>query len=152
MERFSALLAIYAGNSPVPGEFPAQRQVTRSFDAFFDLHPNQRLSKHSWGWWFETPSRPLWRHCNENQFIRHYGTFEDICACKTISLYREEVMYLFLTLCTVEHKRMITLNSQHVFISRYSIWLVYFHTITRGDMNIRYMAIWVCNLIVENDR
>ena len=23
------------------------------------------LSKHSWGWWFETPLRPLWRHCNE---------------------------------------------------------------------------------------
>ena len=25
---------------------------------------NKRLSKHSWGWWFETPSRSLWRHCN----------------------------------------------------------------------------------------
>ena len=25
---------------------------------------NKRLSKQSWGWWFETPSRPLWRHCN----------------------------------------------------------------------------------------
>ena len=23
------------------------------------------LSKQSWGWWFETPSRPLWRHWNE---------------------------------------------------------------------------------------
>ena len=31
METFSALLAICAGNSPVPGEFPAQRPVTRSF-------------------------------------------------------------------------------------------------------------------------
>ena len=30
MEAFSALLAICAGNSPVPGEFPAQRLVTRS--------------------------------------------------------------------------------------------------------------------------
>ena len=37
METFSALLAICAGNSPVPGEFPAQRPVTRSFDVFFDL-------------------------------------------------------------------------------------------------------------------
>ena len=25
---------------------------------------NKRLSKQSWGWWFETPSRSLWRHCN----------------------------------------------------------------------------------------
>ena len=64
METFSALLAICAGNSPVPGEFPAQRPVTRSFDVFFDLHPNKRLSKHWGGWWFETLSCPLWRHRN----------------------------------------------------------------------------------------
>ena len=49
----------------VPGEFPAQRPVTRSFDVFFDLHLNKRLSKQSWGWWFETLSCPLWRHCND---------------------------------------------------------------------------------------
>ena len=64
METFSALLAICAGNSPVPGEFPAQRPVTRSFDVFFDLRLNKRLSKQSRGWWIETISRPLWRHCN----------------------------------------------------------------------------------------
>ena len=66
MEIFSALLAIYAGNSPVPGEFPTQRPVTRSFGVYFDLSPNKRLSKQSWGWWFETPSCSLWRHRNEN--------------------------------------------------------------------------------------
>ena len=60
----SALLAICAGNSPVPGEFPAQRPVTRSFVVFFDLRLKNRLSKQSWGWWFETLSCPLWRHCN----------------------------------------------------------------------------------------
>ena len=37
METFSALLALCAWNSPVSGEFPAQRPVTRSFDVFFDL-------------------------------------------------------------------------------------------------------------------
>ena len=52
------------GNSPVTGEFLAQRPVTQSFDVFFDLHLNKPLSKQSWGWWFETLSRPLWRHCN----------------------------------------------------------------------------------------
>ena len=46
-EHFSALLAICAGNSPVPGEFPTQRPVTRSFDVFFDLRLNKRLSKQS---------------------------------------------------------------------------------------------------------
>ena len=43
--NLSALLAICAGNSAVPGEFPAQRPVTRSFDVFFDLRPNKRLIK-----------------------------------------------------------------------------------------------------------
>ena len=64
METFSASLAICAGNSPVPGEFPTQRPVTRSFDVYFDLRPNKQLSKQSLGWWFETLSPPLWRHRN----------------------------------------------------------------------------------------
>ena len=65
METFSALLAICAGNSPVP----VQRPVTRSFDVFFDLRPNKRLSKQWWGWWFEAQSRPLWRHCSDVSFV-----------------------------------------------------------------------------------
>ena len=47
-----------------PGEFPAQRPVTQSFDVFFDLRLNKRLSKQPWGWWFETASWSLWRQCN----------------------------------------------------------------------------------------
>ena len=49
METFSALLALCVGNSPVTGEFPAQRPVTRSFDVFFDLRLNQQLSNGSAG-------------------------------------------------------------------------------------------------------
>ena len=64
MATSSALLAIPAGNSPVVGEFPAQRPVTLSFNVFFDLRLNKRLNKHWWGWGFETPSCPLWRNCN----------------------------------------------------------------------------------------
>ena len=64
METFSAFLAIYAGNSPVTGEFPAQKPVTRNF-WFYDLRLDERLSKQSWSWWFETPWPPLWRHSNE---------------------------------------------------------------------------------------
>ena len=67
METFSALLAIYAGNSPTTGEFPAQRPMTRSFDIFFDLRLIKRLSKQSRRVWFETPSRSLWRHRNEKR-------------------------------------------------------------------------------------
>ena len=64
METGSALLALCVGNSLVTGEFPSQRQLARSFDVFFDLCLNKRLSKQSRGWWSETPSGSLWRHCN----------------------------------------------------------------------------------------
>ena len=77
METFSALLAICAGNSPVTGEFPAQKPVTRSFDVFFDLRLNKRLSKQWWGWWYETPSRLLWSHCNDDEQERHWFVFDD---------------------------------------------------------------------------
>ena len=63
-ETFSALLGLCAGNSPVTGEFPSQRPVTRSFDVFFDLCLNKRLSKQLRRRWFEMPSCSLWRHCN----------------------------------------------------------------------------------------
>ena len=56
METFSALLAFCVDNSPVIGEFPAQRPVPRSFDVFFDLRLKQQLSKPRRRWWFE-------RHC-----------------------------------------------------------------------------------------
>ena len=66
-----ALLALCAGNSPVSGDISTQRPVARSFDVFFDLRLIKRLSKHSRGWWFETLSRPPWRHCNATN--GHHG-------------------------------------------------------------------------------
>ena len=57
---------LLATSPDVAGEFPTQKPVTRSFDVFFELCLNKRLSKHSWGWWFETPPRPLSRHCNRS--------------------------------------------------------------------------------------
>ena len=75
METFSASLALCVGNSPVTGEFPTQMPVTQSFDVFFDLRPNKRLSEQSWGRWFDTPSHSLWRHCN---VTCHYWLFWDI--------------------------------------------------------------------------
>ena len=51
METFFALLAICAGNSPVTGEFPTKASDAElSFDVFFDLRLNKRLSKQSRGW------------------------------------------------------------------------------------------------------
>ena len=81
METFYLLLAICAGNSPVPGVFPAQSPVTRSFDVFFDLRLNKRLSKQWWGWWYETLSHPLWCHCNEEVGVLY------MCSCMTYFIF-----------------------------------------------------------------
>ena len=64
METFSALLALCSGNPPITGGFPSQSTVTRSFDVFFDLRLNKRLSIQSRRRCFETPCGSLWRHCN----------------------------------------------------------------------------------------
>ena len=61
----SALLALCEGNSPFTGEFPSQRSCSDAkLWCFLDLRLDIRLSKQSIHWWFETPSRPIWRHCN----------------------------------------------------------------------------------------
>ena len=88
MEIFSPLLAICAGNSPVTGEFPTQRPVTRSFDVYFDLRPKERLSKQWWGWWFETLSRSLWRHRNAkvSKWVMGHGLFI-VALTQAILLY-----------------------------------------------------------------
>ena len=62
-----------------PGEFPTQRPVTRSFDVFFDLRLNKRLSKQPWGWWFETLSWSLWRQCNEKWWL---GSLKRRCIAR----------------------------------------------------------------------
>ena len=64
-----------------PGEFPAQRPVTRSFDVFFDMRPNKLLIKQPWDWWFETPSWSLWRQCNN--FVKHVVRLLFLQGCFT---------------------------------------------------------------------
>ena len=60
----------------------SKRSLTRSFDVFFDLRLNKRLNKQSRGWWFETPSHSLWRHCNagynDDQSCSHLQKYTDI--------------------------------------------------------------------------
>ena len=58
-----------------PVNSPHKRPVTRSFNIFFHLRPNKRLSRQSWGWWFETPSCPLWRRCNGFEVLQMYKWF-----------------------------------------------------------------------------
>ena len=66
-------LPLCEGNPPVTSRFPSQKPVTRSFEVFFDLHLNKRLRKQSRRRWFETPLRPLWRHCNDQDRSANNG-------------------------------------------------------------------------------
>ena len=70
-----------------PGEFPTQRPVTRSFDVYFDLRLNKRLSKQPWGWWFETLSWSLWRHRNV------FALYLTIPWKKMISRFKQSVSH-----------------------------------------------------------
>ena len=75
-----------------PGEFPAQRPVTRSFDVFFHLRLNKRLSKQPWGWWFETPGWSVWRHRNvwwQINALSYYSL--DQMTSRTYSLFDEKL-------------------------------------------------------------
>ena len=90
--NISALLAICAGISPVPGQFPSQRPVTRSFDVFFDLHLNKPLSKQSWSWWFEMPSRQFWRHCNVVTQQWHVSTVRNLSFVRLSPFHSKETL------------------------------------------------------------
>ena len=85
-ENTFRVTGLLCGNSPVTGEFPSQRSVTRSFDVFFDLRLNKRLSEQSWGWWFETPWRSLWRHCNVPGAI-HPSIPSCLACCSKCSVF-----------------------------------------------------------------
>ena len=51
---------------------PRTKASDAELNVFFDLRLNKRLSKQSLGWWFETPSCSLWRHCKE-ELIECFG-------------------------------------------------------------------------------
>ena len=62
---------IFRDTGHLCGEFTGPRCIPRTkasdtelWWVFFYQRLNKRLSKQSWGWWFETSSWPLWRHCN----------------------------------------------------------------------------------------
>ena len=51
--------------NPPPPPPPPKGQWRGAFLFSLICTLKKRLSKQSWGWWFETPSRSLWHHCNE---------------------------------------------------------------------------------------
>ena len=82
--RYWPFVRVCAGNSLVTGEFPSQKPVTRSFNVFFDLRLNKRLSEQLGGRWFET--RSLWRHCTATQQKGHTRSNSNSNKWKVIHL------------------------------------------------------------------
>ena len=58
---------------------PHKGQWRGNVDVFFKLRLNKRLRKQSWGWWFDTPSRSFWCHCNS--FWKPYGQYKSVLPC-----------------------------------------------------------------------
>ena len=85
---FSTLLALCAWNSPATGEFPHKGQWRGALMFPLICALNKRLSKQSWGWWFETLSRPLWPHCNAGPLCKVNGV--ELC-CFWLLLLRDEI-------------------------------------------------------------
>ena len=134
--NISALMAICAGNPPVPGEFPAQRPVTRSFYVFFDLRLNKGLSKQSWGWWFETPSCPLWRHHNDAELgcflcCQPEQTFAQTINSSTIW---EAIIYVWRRYCAQAWASLSVLrNVTKIIYSNLFCWAITFNCWSLGS-------------------
>ena len=120
------------------GEFTVHRWIPRTkasdVDVFFDLRLNKLLSKQSWGWGFETPSRPLWRHCNvcterSCSTNRHNNiSFSVAKNFKIISSLHNTFLInplwgrvfgclLFYSMSTAKIKHWWTLNSKHAMVA-----------------------------------
>ena len=111
-----------------PGWVPRTWPVTRSFDVFFDLRLNKRLSKQSWGWWLETLSRPLWRHRNGWRTYAHPDT-----KMSTVLLYHISRHYRVINGSQVPMQHQVSTNNRsnhHSFtaIARAWEWQVLLNT------------------------
>ena len=96
---------------------PLTNASDAEFWIFFDLRLNKRLSKQPIGRWFETPSRSLWRHCNQQMNRRLWDgrqvvTFESVhCALKNWQYTR--VPSLRIAKTTINFQRKCVLPSQN---------------------------------------
>ena len=123
--NISPLLAFYEGNSPVNGEFPSRKPVTRSFDVFFDLRLNKRLSKQPRRRWLGTPSRSLWCHCNLYEIARH--VLNKVRLGTTLSLqFFFKIVHIWLKVCRKMHKAVKQIfNSTALIIFISNIWSLF---------------------------
>ena len=127
---------------PFVREFPTQRPVTRSFDVFFALRLNKRLSKQPRGWWFETPSWSLWRQCNEShRYVRIVVILDELAACA-----RDELAGIYDLQVIIDLIWIISKSSIRPIIGKKSVRLSYvrcFQQVPPGNIATTLPDWWV---------
>ena len=83
--------------SPVNSPHKGQWRGALMFSLICSL--NKRFSKQSWGWWFETPSRSLWRHCNAEGYgwnldVPNHTKQQNITSKTTTRTMPQHVSYI----------------------------------------------------------
>ena len=139
METFSALLAFCGGihRSPVNSPHKGKWRGALMFSLICAL--NKRLSKQSWGWWFETPSCSLWRHCN---------VFDDKSWALGQSQNGRNILGCALFLCWMSPSSFftnITINVLFHHTDYYFYWHVYAHGYTNWTTDLGLLQFWFCN-------
>ena len=93
-EHFLRYWPFVQGIHRSPVNSPHKGQWRGALMFFFYLCLNKRLSKESWGWWFETPSHQLWCHCNVMTSSgiqrKYFLLFSQHWACKWPGIVRHQ--------------------------------------------------------------
>ena len=155
MEPFSALLALCAGNSPVPVNSPHKGQwrgaLVFPFDVSFDLRLNKRLSKQSRGWWFETPSWSLWRHCCV-KIRRSSDRLFFIVVIPTLEIHWWEYKDYHCTLGWPRHDESLAIGPHgnhlrlmycHRLLSQYIPKILHLQRSVLNELRCKYKAVYV---------
>ena len=135
---------LFRVTGPLCGEITGHRWIplTKASEAelwfFFHLCLNKRLSKQSWGWWFETPSPSLWRHRNEDPYAKKTVSFRLIQP----ELWRHGMEAFFALLVLWEEQfsghRIPLTKCQQCRILMFSLWVVWtscwIHSRLAGDL------------------
>ena len=106
MKTFFMLLARSSVNSPHKGQW------RRALMFSFDLRLNKRLSKQSWGWWFDTSSRQSRRHYIVNLMTPWHGNtfpitvhFEDTShRCTSLINAKRSCFFVFVCMNAILNK------------------------------------------------
>ena len=122
------------------GAFPWQRPVTRSFDVCFLIWAlNKQMSKQSWCWWYETPSRSLWRQCNviwmRIHWIHHIIHIEWIVMYAYVNQLENVSLIIFNNFSSVRLIWFILVylfcKHTHTYNSWYGVFITSQHVISR---------------------